>query len=135
MKSAPISFGSLMVFTIKDNKPKAPIPALVKTSFLNNPKLAKYKLQDTFHHSTKVDGTVHNAAKKFAEELDKKYKDKLQKGSSRVILTEADFFVNPHKTEKRYFITAATNDDEEKIHDELSSSYFFYCAKFGDKKK
>ena len=134
MKSSPVSFGSLMVFTIKDNKPKATIPVLMKASFSNNPKLTKYNLQDTFHHSEKIDGTVHNAAKKFAAQLDVQYKNRLPKGSSKVILTEADFYVNPHKTEKRYFITAATNDDEEKIHEELSSSSFFYSARFGNKK-
>ena len=122
----PVSFGSLMVFTINDNRPKASIPQLMKISFNNNPALKTYTLTDTIEYTQeKIDGTVHNAAQNFAERLDKEYKNKLPKGSRRVILTEADFYVNPRDTQKKYFLTAATNDDEKKIHKALNKVLFF----------
>ncbi len=131
----PVSFGSLMVFTINDNRPKASIPQLMKISFNNNPALKTYTLTDTIEYTQeKIDGTVHNAAQNFAERLDKEYKNKLPKGSRRVILTEADFYVNPRDTQKKYFLTAATNDDEKKIHKALNKSSIFYVAKFREKR-
>ncbi len=134
MNIRPVSFGSLMVFTLNDNKPKADIPTLMKTSFNNNKQLKQYTLTDTVCFSEKIDGTVHNAAKNFAENLDRLYKKELPKGSKRVKLTEVDFYVNPRETQKRYFLTAATNDDENKIHEILSQSSVFYTAKFNNKR-
>ena len=134
MKTSPVSFGSILVFTLNDGKPKASVPDMVNISFQNNPLLADYNLLDTFQYKgEEIDGTVHNAAPNFAELLDKKYKDKLPDGSKNVILTEADFYVNPRKTEKRYFITAATNEDETKIHKALSKGITLFAAKFGIK--
>ncbi len=134
MNIRPVSFGSLMVFTLNDNKPKADIPTLMKISFNNNKQLKQYTLTDTVSFSEKIDGTVHNAAKNFAEDLDRLYKKELPKGSKRVKLTEVDFYVNPRETQKRYFLTAATNDDENKIHEILSQSSVFYTAKFSNKR-
>ena len=93
-------------------------------------------MSETFYKafSEKIDGTVHNAAKNFAENLDRLYKKELPKGSKRVKLTEVDFYVNPRETQKRYFLTAATNDDENKIHEILSQSSVFYTAKFNNKR-
>ncbi|MCD7739794.1 MAG: hypothetical protein LUH11_00390 [Candidatus Gastranaerophilales bacterium] len=133
----PVSFGSLMVFTLNDNKAKLDVPSYMKLAFNNNNDLKKYKLTDTVEFNKEfneeIDGTVHNAAKNFAEKLDVLYKDKLQKGSQKVILTEADFYVSPRETQKRYFLTAATDADEKKIHNILSKSSMFYTAKFGYK--
>lgn len=135
MNIPPVSFGSLMVFTLNDDKPKASVPQLLKISFQNNPALKNYNFVDTFQkHEEVVDGTVHNAAQNFAEQLDKEYKLNLPKGSKDVILTEAEFSVNPRETQKRYFLTAATNDDEERIHNILSKSSIYYTAKFRNKR-
>ena len=135
MNLSPVSFGSTMVFTINDGKPKASVPALVKTAFKNNPELEDYILSDTFKYTEeKIDGTVHNAAPNFAEFLDKKYKELLPKGSNKVILTEAEFYVNPKETQKRYFITASNNEQESQIHKILSQGITLFSAKFGYKK-
>lgn len=134
MSINPVSFGSLLVFTLNDDKPKAPVPILMKTAFNNNPQLKNYTLTDTVSFSEKIDGTVHNASRNFAENLDRLYKEELPKGSKKVKLTEVDFYVNPRDTQKRYFLTAATDDEETKIHDILSKSAVFYTAKFRHKK-
>ena len=140
MRISPVSFRSLMVFTLQDNNVKSPeqkskiIPQMMKVSFNNNPQLKNYRLQDIQKYSEKIDGTVHNAAKNLAEDLDHKYKHHLPKGSNKVILTEADFYINPQlDTVKKYFLTAATNKDEERIHKALCKSSVFYVAKFGHK--
>ncbi|MCD7878832.1 MAG: hypothetical protein LUG16_02730 [Candidatus Gastranaerophilales bacterium] len=131
MSISPVSFKSLMVFTLKDNKPKASVPDLVKMSFANNPKLKNYKLQNNIiHHDEKIDGTIHNAARNFAKTLDKKYKKSFYNDSKKVYLTEADFYVNPRDTEKRYFLTAASQKDEGNIHKTLIKSPAFYVARF-----
>ena len=135
MKTSPVSFGSLMCFTIDDGKPKASIPSMLNIAFVCNSKLSGYKLDKDvvqFKGET-VDGTVHNAAADFCEKLDKLYKNLLPKGSNKVLITEADFYVNPRDTEKRYFITAPTADDENKILKALGSSNNFYTAKFREK--
>lgn len=135
MNIPPVSFGSLMVFTLNDNKPKANIPQLMKISFHNNPALKQYELTDTVEFKEeKIDGTVHNAAQNFAERLDAKYKKDLPKNSKKVILTEADFYVSPKETQKRYFLTGATNEVEQKLHSILSKSSVFYTAKFRHKR-
>ena len=135
MNIPPVSFGSLMVFTINDDKPKASIPQLLRISFNNNRSLKNYNLVDTFEkYGDVVDGTVHNAAQNFAETLDRKYKSILPKGSKDVILTQAEFTINPRETRTRYFLTAATNDDEERIHNILSKSSVYYTAKFRNKR-
>lgn len=134
MNTRPVSFGSLMVFTINDNRPKADVPTLIKTSFKNNPQLKGYNLTDTVSFSEKIDGSVHNATSNFAKDLDKLYRKMFPKGSKDVKLTEADFYVNPRETKKRYFLTAATDKDEAAIHDILSKSSVFYTAKFSNKR-
>lgn len=135
MKTNPVSFKSLLVFTIKDGKPKAPVPDLIRASFNNNDFLKQYHLdKDITVFNEKIDGTVYNANSDFCQLLDNKYKLNLPKGSKRVIITEADFYINPKDTEKRYFLTAATNEDENKIHNKLGKSNLFYAAKFKPKK-
>lgn len=134
MRTSPVSFGSLMVFTLNDGKPKSSIPDYMKVSFMNNPELQGYSLTDTVEFTEdKPDFTVHNAASNFSKKLDKKYKNQLPRGSKKVILTEADFYISPKTTEKKYFLTAATNEDEKKIHQALNKTLVFYAAKFGDK--
>ncbi len=143
MRISPVSFGSLFVFTLKDNKKKSAgqeseiIPQLMKVSFNNNPSLKKYELQDLRTYSKKLDGTVYNAASNLATELDLKYQKQLPRGSNKVILTAADFYINPHNpelgTEKKYFLTAATTRDEKKIHKALSKSTVFYVERYGTK--
>ena len=134
MKTNPVSFKSLLVFTIKDGKPKAPVPDLIRASFNNNDFLKQYHLEkDIAVFKEKIDGTVYNANSDFCQRLDEKYKNMLPKGSKKVIITEADFYINPKDTEKRYFLTAATNEDENKIHSKLGKSNLFYAAKFKPK--
>ncbi len=132
MNISPVSFKSLMCFTIKDGKAKAPVPDLVKLAFNNNKYLSsRYRLdkQITKYTGEAEDGTVFNAFGDFCKKLDKLYKNQLPKGSNRVILTEAPFFVSPREIEQRYFITAATYDDEEKILKTLSKNNNFYTVK------
>lgn len=129
MAIRPVSFGSLMVFTLKDGKPKADVPTLVKTAFNNNSHLRGYQLQDGFTYQEKIDGTIHNAAKNFADILDKQYKSQLPKGSKRVNLTEAEFSVSPRKTEKRYFLSAA-REEENTLLKILNQGSTLYAAKF-----
>ena len=135
MKTSPVSFGSLMCFTINDGKPKASVPEMINLSFAMNSKLSGYDLQTDVidFKGEPVDGTVHNAAADFCEKLDKLYKQMLPKGSNKVLITQANFYVNPRDIEKRYFITAPTADDENKILRALGSSNNFYTAKFRDK--
>ena len=131
MKTNPVSFGSLMAFHIKDNKPHAPIPELVKLSFLNNDSLRnEFNLQPVRHYPEIIDGTIHNANQKFAKQLDYDYYHELPKGSKDVILTEVDAYINPKQTEKRYFITGATDKIEKKLHRILSASKHFFVADF-----
>ncbi len=133
MNINPISFKSLMVFTLNDGKPKAPMPVLIQTAFRNNPKLKAYKLTDTATFNEDIDGTVHNAAMNFAKRLDELYRNILTKGSKKVKLTKVNFYVNPRETEERYFLTAATEEDEKRIHKLISRTDKFYSAKFGQK--
>ncbi len=134
MNINPVSFKSLMVFTLNDGKPKAPVPFIMQTAFNNNSNLKEYNLTDTVSFSEDIDGTVHNAAMNFAERLDKLYKNELPKGSKKVKLTKVNFFVNPRETQERFFLTAATDEDEKKIHNILSKSDMFYSAKFRHKR-
>lgn len=135
MKTNPVSFKSLLVFTINDGKPHAPIPDIVRAAFKNNPALKQYDF-DTYvrTHDEEIDGTVYNANSDFCQLLDARYRNVLTKGSKRIIMTTADFLINPTDTQKRHFITAATADDEEKILKELGKSNHFYTARFKRKK-
>lgn len=135
MKTSPVSFGSLMCFTINDGKPKASVPEMIKLSFAMNGKLSGYDLQTDVidFKGEPVDGTVHNAAADFCERLDKMHKHMLPKGSNKVVITQADFYVNPRDTEKRYFVTAPTADDENKILKALGPSNNFYTVKLREK--
>mgnify|MGYP005770532771 CR=1 FL=1 len=130
MNIRPVSFGSLMVFTIKDNKPKMDVPSLVGLSFNNNDKLKGYSLEKRTISPEIIDGSVHNAAKDYARTLDERYRNELEKEPKKVKFTEVTFSVNPRTTEKRYFLTAATNGDEARIHDILSRGSNFYIARF-----
>ncbi|MBQ3642528.1 hypothetical protein II906_11485 [bacterium] len=134
MQARPVSFGSIMVTTLNDGKPKATVPEYIRAAFNNNEKLKRYYLQsDIYVHNEKKDGTVYNASTNFAELLDKKHEKELPKGSKKVIMSEVDFFVSPTKTEKKYFLTAPTGEDEEKILKILGGSTIFYAARFGPK--
>ena len=130
MNISPVSFGSLMCFTLNDGKPKAPVPVFLKTAFKNNPSLKKYNLQVDEYKGEPIDGTVYNAASDFCFKLDDMYKGRLPKGCKNVILTQADFYVAPNKTEKRFFLTAATYTDEDKIQKVLSKGNTLYVSKF-----
>ena len=131
MQTRPVSFGSIMVTTLNDGKPKAPVPAYILATFKNNSALKKYSLQkDIYTHDAKIDGTVYNASKNCAEALDKKHEIALPKGSKKVIISEVDFFVSPTKTEKKYFLTAPSAEDEIKILDVLKGSTLFYAGRF-----
>lgn len=134
MKTNPISFKSLLVFTLRDGRPKAPIPDLVKAAFKNNPILKDYHVEhDVLVHKGETDGTLYNANSDFCQLLDKKYSPLLPKGSRKVLITEADFYINATDKEKRYFVTAATAEDENKIHKQLGKSNAFYAARFKPK--
>lgn len=124
----------MLVFTLRDGRPKAPIPDLVKAAFKNNTALQQYRVEkDVFKHNGEIDGTLYNANSDFCQLLDKKYANLLPKGSTKVIITEADFYINDKDTEKRYFVTAPTADDENRIHKQLGQSNAFYAAKFKTK--
>ena len=130
MSVKPVSFKSILVFTIKDGKPKADVPSLTRATFEYNNQLKKYNLQDTFEHEEKLDGTVHNATKNFAIELDKKHRPAMLRADKRVFMTAADFYVNPRETEKRYFLTAATNEQEREILNVLNKGAVLYAVMF-----
>ncbi len=134
MRVSPVAFKSLMVFTLKGDKPSAEVPQIMKYTFDNNNSLKDYNLTKLVpYNKGKIDGTVHNAAADFAGTLDSEYKGELPKGSKKVILTSADFYVNPRETQKRYFLTAATSEDEERLHKILSKSLAFFTVKFRPK--
>ncbi len=137
MNISPVSFGSLMCFTLPDGKPKAPVPVFLKMAFKNNSSLKKYNLDKDITKFDKetIDGTVHNASSDFCLRLDDMYKGQLPKGCRRVILTQANFYVAPDKTEKRFFLTAATAADEEKILRTLSKGNTLYVSKFNGGKR
>ena len=134
MNVSPVSFKSLLCFTINDKKPKGELPTLIKTAFSYNRDLKGYKLVEKPLYEETIDGTVHNAHANLCEDLDKKYAQLLPKGSKQVFLTPVNVYVNPTKTEKRYYLTAATNDDEQKIlYSSFANSRDFFVAKFRDK--
>ncbi len=132
MNISPVSFGSLMCFTLQDGKPKAPVPVFLKTAFKNNSSLKKYNLDKDITKFDKetIDGTVPNAASDFCYRLDDMYKGRLPKGCKRVILTQANFMGQDGKVEKRFFLTAATANDEEKILKTLAQGNTLYVSKF-----
>ena len=135
MRVSPVSFKSLMVFTLPSDKPQLQVPQLMELSFSHSQALKGYALSDLVHYDKeKIDGTVHNAYADFAERLDNEYEGQLPKGSKKVIFTEADFYVkNPRETEKRYFLTAATKEDEDRLHKILSKSAAYYTVKYRTK--
>lgn len=135
MRTSPVSFGSIMVFTINDGKPKADTGDMIRTAFKYNYDLAEFKLLDTIQYTgEEIDGSVYNAAPSFAQLLDKKYRDLVPKGSNKVVLTEADFYVNPREKQKRYFITANSDREESRLQRILGQGMFLFAAKFYDKK-
>lgn len=135
MKTSPVSFGSIMVFTLNDGRPKPPIPLLIRTAFLNNDALKKYHLlDDTYEYTGRaIDGTAHNITADFCKFLDREYAVMLPRSSNKVVLTEADFYTGPVKKQRKYFITAPTEDDERKIHRILGKGLTILAARFGRK--
>lgn len=135
MRTNPVSFKSLLVFTLNDGKPRASVPEIVRMAFKHNDNLKQYQVDAYIRpHKETMDGTVFNANSDFCQYLDEKYRNILTKGSKKIIMTSADFYINPTDTQKRYFITAATAEDEEKILKELGKSNHFYAARFKKKK-
>ncbi len=128
MAIRPVSFGSLMVFTLKDGKPKADVPTYVRTAFKNNEQLKGYELKEGYKYEDEIDGTVHNAAKNFAITLDQRYAKDIK--PKQVNLTQAEFSVSPRKTETRYFLTASTREEEAALLKILSKGSTLYVAKF-----
>lgn len=135
MRISPVSFKSLMVFSLKDNKIKAKTETLVRTAFNNNKELKEYHLDNETTKYTKkiIDGSAFNANSNFTLTLDKEYEKILKRDSKRVILTEAEFHITPQETEKRYFLTAATSKDEKNILNILGKSNMFYTVRFNRK--
>jgi|GEM_PF-6227294 len=135
MKTSPVSFGSIMVFTLNDGKPKAPVPLLIRTAFSNNDALKKYHLlEDTYEYKgDDIDGRAHNVSADFCRYLDKLYSSVLPRSSKMVVLTEADFYLGPLKKQRKFFITAPTDDDEKKIHKILGKGLTILTARFGRK--
>ena len=134
MKTSPVSFGSLMCFTINNGQPKLAIPRMLQTAFAHNDKLSGYTLEeDIFEFKEDVDGTVHNAAADFCDKLDVLHKNDL-KGTKNVKITRAEFYTSPLCKEPRYFITAPTAEDENKILRALGVSKDFYTVRFREKK-
>ena len=128
MAIRPVSFGSLMVFTLKDGKPKADVPTYVRTAFKNNEQLKGYELKEGYKYEDEIDGTVHNAANNFAITLDQRYAKDIK--PKQVNLTQAEFSVSPRKTETRYFLTASTREEEAALLKILSKGSTLYVAKF-----
>ena len=138
MKTSPVSFGSMMV--VRKPQPGRQIPLKDESG---NPALRNYRLQDETMTPTRNadkslrynpkdtsiynthDATVYNAFKNYTFKLDEEYRKNLglfKNNPQKVIFSEVDFWVSPHKTEKRYFLTAATEEDEIRIHNILSQS-------------
>lgn len=134
MNVSPVSFGSLMVFKLNDGKPDKILEQFMKVSFAKNPDLAQYSLDATKEAVGVEDGTVHNSAMNYARNLDEAYKAYLQLNPKKVVLTKARFSTNRNKVDTKYFLTAATAEDEEKIHQTLSKSKDFFVAKFYSRK-
>lgn len=135
MNIPPVSFKSLMCFTIDDNRPKEDLEKIIKTAFAYNSDLSSFRLdEDVYQHGEVIDGTVYNANANLCDELDKIHKNKFLDAPRKVILSVVDVAINPRETRKRYYLTAATTEDENKI---LTSSFAkskdFYVAKFRNK--
>ena len=132
MNVGRVSFGSLMLFKLNNDRSQTSIPEHVKRCFEYNSELKGYNLKDTVYCDKPQDLTVHNGARNFALSLDQKYKDKLHFHNKDVYLTEADFFIDPNNTKKRYFLTAASSSDENKIYQVLQAGNgnHFYTVKF-----
>lgn len=142
MKISPVSFGSLMVGRLPQPGNHLPLKDEIGLSFPDsngdggNAVLRNYRFDANNHCPTRdekgnlikektPDGTVYNAFKNYALKLDNEYRRKLdafKNNPQKVIFTEVDFYVSPRKTEKRYFLTAATEDDEKRIHNILSQT-------------
>ena len=149
MKTSPVSFGSLMVVRLPKPGKQIPLKDEIGLSFPDangdggNVVLKNYRLQDKTIKPTRNpddsirynpkdtsiynthDGTVYNAFKNYALKLDNEYRKKLdlfRDNPHKVIFSEVDFWTDHSQTEKRYFLTAATEDDEKRIHNILSQS-------------
>ncbi len=135
MKTSPVSFGSLMAFTINDKKPKENAGNMVKTAFIFNYNLSDdYVLEQVKYQGIPIDSSVNNAVPGFCKFLDEQYKNYFKKNSKKVIMTEADFYVNSNEIQKRYFLTASNDKKEKHIQSILGSGFTLFVAKFYDKK-
>ncbi len=128
----PVSFGSLMAFTVKNNNNY--IPQMLNNSFTsqttNHHLNEKYVLVEKPLEKDVYDGTAFNATKNVANKLDNKYKDDFYVNPRKVFLTPVKISDRSGEIQTRYFITAATQEDEDTIHNSLSGTNQFLVAKF-----
>lgn len=128
----PVSFGSLMAFTVKHNNNY--LSEMLKASF-TSPTTAhhlneKYVLVEKPLERDVYDGTAFNATKNVANKLDNKYKEDFRVNPRKVFLTPVKISDRSGAIQTRYFITAATQEDEDTIHNSLSGTNQFLVAKF-----
>ena len=114
MKISPVSFGSIMLFQLKDGRPKIDIPTIMETAFQRNNALIGYNLSEIqIIDDDRIDYSINNSSAVFSENLDNRYREELDKYHDRIFFSEANFVYTPKNVEKRYFITAH-NDEEER---------------------
>lgn len=138
MNVSPVSFGSLMVFKFDKPGNQVSLKDEISLSFPDidgkggNSALKDYQFT-THNYEEKYDGTVWNANKKFARQLDKYYRNRLnifKSNPKKVVFTEVDSYVNPFKTKKKYFLTASSDFEEAKLHKILCESKRYYVARW-----
>ena len=130
MNVSPVSFGSLMVFTVENGKS---VHELMKKSFSNNLALKDYKLKEETIMYYEDDGSVHNVVLDIIRKLDRKYRghDKqLPNGSKEVLFTEAHIAKKKNEPKIKYFLTAATKRDEKRIFKALNESEQYIVTKY-----
>ena len=128
----PVSFGSLMAFTVKNNNNY--LPQMLNNSFTSpttSHRLDRnYVLVERPHAGDVYDGTAFNATKNIANRLDNEYKKDFHVNPRKVFLTPVKISDRSGEIQTRYFITAATQEDEDIIHNSLSGTSQFLVAKF-----
>lgn len=128
----PVSFGSLMAFTVKHNNNY--LPQMLKASFESTTTAhhlnEKYVLVEKPLEKDVYDGTAFNATKNVANKLDNKYNKDFDVNPRKVFLTPVKISDRSGAIQTRYFITAATQEDEDTIHNSLSGTNQFLVAKF-----
>lgn len=127
-----------MVFRFDKPGKQMPLRHEVSLSFPDSegkgghPELQGYEFKPYLYKNT-YDSTQWNANKKFAKTLNNLYRKQLKsfkENPKRVIFTEVDAYVNPVKTEKKYFLTAASDSEEAKLHKILCESKRYYVARW-----